>query len=410
MEDVHAQGKAIHLVYDPKYFFSHRGCGAALVTTRRLIILVNCPVFFLSHRLQIALSAKRSGFEVHVATGPGSSAIKQIINEGLIHHPLPLSRSGMNLISEFRALFAIYRLFRKICPHLVHLVTIKPVLYGGIAARLAGVHGVVAAVSGLGFMFVPNKLKSALISNLVGGMYRLALAKRNLKVIFQNSEDRETLSKVAGLKHDKIVMINGSGVDLSKYLPTPLPKGVPIVVMASRLLRDKGVYEFVESAKLLKSRGVMARFWLAGDMDVGNPTSVNEKELEGWRKSEIVELLGHRQDIPYVFSQANIVVLPSYYREGLPKVLIEAAACGRVVVTTDMPGCRDAIDPEVTGLLVPPRDAGALADTIERLLLDADLRDKMGQSARQLAEREFSIEKVTSLHLAIYDELLKTIA
>jgi glycosyltransferase involved in cell wall biosynthesis len=373
----------------------------------RLIMVVNCPAFFLSHRLKIALAAQKSGFEVHIATGPGL-AIKQIVDNGLTHHSLPLSRSGMNLISEFKALFSIYRLFIKIQPQLVHLVTIKPVLYGGIAARLTGVQSVVAAVSGLGFNFSAKGLKSALVSYLVSKMYRIALGKQNLKVVFQNSTDCKTLSKVADLRPDKVILIEGSGVDLSEYTPTPLPKGIPIVVMAARLLPDKGIYEFVEVARLLKNRGVKAQFWLAGDRDEGNPASVSKSQLEVWRKNEIVELLGHREDIPHVFSQANIVVLPSYYREGLPKVLIEAAACGRPVVTTDMPGCRDAIDPEVSGLLIPPRDTGALADAIQRFLLDPKLCDQMGKSARQLAEKKFSIEKVVSSHMSIYNELLET--
>ena len=226
--------------------------------------------------------------------------------------------------------------------------------------------------------------------------------------VFQNSNDCKTLSKVANLSPDKVIIIEGSGVDLSEYTRTPLPKGLPIVVMAARLLRDKGIYEFVEAAELLKNRGVKAQFWLAGDRDEGNPASVDINELEVWCKNKNVKLLGHREDIPHVFSQAKIVVLPSYYREGLPKVLIEAAACGRPVVTTDMPGCRDAINPEVSGILVPPRDTGTLADAIQRLLLDPKLCEQMGKSARQLAEQKFSIEKVVSTHMSIYNELLET--
>jgi glycosyltransferase involved in cell wall biosynthesis len=373
----------------------------------RLIILVNCPAFFLSHRLKIALAAQQAGFEVHVATGPGP-AITQIIENGLIHHKLPLSRSGMSLIPELKALFAICRLFRKIHPHLVHLVTIKPVLYGGIAARLVGIHGVVAAVSGLGFIFAASGLKTTIISSLVAGMYRVALGKRNLKVIFQNPDDCETLLQATGLQRNKVVMIKGSGADLSEYNVTPMPNGIPVVVMATRLIRDKGVYEFVEAANQLKERGLTARFWLAGGSDPGNPASLDEKEISIWNKAGVVEILGHRKDIAHVFAQSSIVVLPSYYREGLPKVLIEAAACGRAVVTTDMPGCRDAIEHKVTGLLVPPRDAVALADAIERLLLDVELLKQMGRSSRNLAEREFSIEKVISTHLAVYCELTKT--
>ncbi len=373
--------------------------------TQRLMLVLNSPAGFLSHRLPIALAARKAGYEVHVAT-PSGPGIDQIEGYGLIHHALPLSRSGMNLISEFRAWAALFSLFRTIKPDVVHLVTIKPILYGGIAARLAGVPGVVAAVSGLGFVFMARGLKAALVRTLVVGIYRLAFGKRNLKVIFQNPDDCETLVQPAGLQRAKVVMIRGSGVDLSAYTAMPLPDGVPIVVMAARLLRDKGVHEFVAAAQLLKERGVAARFWLVGNPDAGNPASINEAELSAWRSAEIVDLLRHRHDIARVFAQSNIVVLPSY-REGLPKVLLEAAACGRAVVTTDVPGCRDAIDPGVTGLLVPPRDSVALADAIQRLLLDAELRERMGQAGRKLAEREFSIEKVVAAHLAVYRGLME---
>ena len=292
---------------------------------------------------------------------------------------------------------------------MVHLVTIKPILYGGVAARLAGVPSVVVAVSGLGYVFLASGLKAFFVRAVVAGMYRLVLGKRNLKVIFQNPDDREILVQRSVLRRDKVVMIRGSGVDLSAYSVKPVPKGAPVVVMAARLLRDKGVYEFVEAARLLKQRGLAAQFWLAGAPDAGNPASVDEAELTVWRRAETVKLLGHRNDIEQVFAQSSIVVLPSY-REGLPKVLIEAAACGRAVVTTDVSGCRDAVEPGVTGLLVPPRDAVALADAIQRLLLDAGLRERMGLAGRRLAEREFSIEKVVAAHLAVYRKLIETAA
>jgi glycosyltransferase involved in cell wall biosynthesis len=291
-------------------------------------------------------------------------------------------------------------------PHIVHLVTIKPVIFGGIASRLAGVPAVVAAISGLGFVFQAKGWKATVVRSLVGGLYQLALGKRNLKVIFQNADDRETLMQVSGLPREKAVMISGSGVDLSAYTAMPLPPGRPVVVMAARLLRDKGVYEFVSAAQLVKHRSTEARFWLVGDPDPGNPASINDAELSAWGSEGVVELLGHRNDIANVFAQSHIVVLPSYYGEGLPKVLVEAAASGRAVVTTDHPGCRDAIEPDVTGLLVPPRDAVALADAIQRLLLDGELCARMGQAGRKLAERKFAVEKVVAETMAVYKELL----
>jgi len=371
---------------------------------KRLIIVLNSAASLLSHRLPLAIAAQKEGYEVHIATSPGDG-VKQIVAAGLIHHAIPLSRSGMNLLAEAQSLFALFRLFVTVKPDLVHLVTIKPVLYGGIAARLAGVSGVVAAISGLGFVFMNTGPKVAFVRILAVQIYRLAFGKRNLKVIFQNPDDCGALMRATHLKRSKVVMIRGSGVDLSEFVSTPLPSGVPVVVMVSRLLRDKGASEFVEAAYILRERGSQARFWLVGNPDPGNPTSVEESELESWRSAGVVELLGHRDDIAKVIAKSNILVLPSY-REGLPKVLLEAAACGRPVVTSNVPGCRDAIEEGVTGLLVPPRDARALVKAIESLLNDAKRCQDMGTAARHLAEREFSIEKVVASHLCIYRELL----
>jgi glycosyltransferase involved in cell wall biosynthesis len=382
--------------------------GSSGIVKKRLLFIVNVDWFFLSHRLPIALEALKLGYEVHIASGI-TDKVDVLRSHGLIVHPLAIGRSSTNLAREVRTFLGMLVVLQKVRPHIVHLVTIKPVIYGGIAARLAGVSGVVSAISGLGFVFLAKGWKATVVRSLVARLYRLALGKRNVKVIFQNPDDRKTLMQAAGLQNDKVVMIRGSGVDLSTYAMMPLPKEPSVVVMAARLLRDKGVYEFVSAARILKQRGVNSRFWLVGDPDAGNPASVNEAELSVWRSEGAVELLGHRSDIASVFAQSHIVVLPSY-REGLPRVLIEAAACGRAVVTTDVPGCRDAIEPGVTGLLVPPRDAVALADAIQHLLLDAELLQRMGQAGRQLAERGYSIEKVVSAHLEVYRDLMEAVA
>jgi glycosyltransferase involved in cell wall biosynthesis len=220
------------------------------------------------------------------------------------------------------------------------LVTIKPVLMGGLVTRLAGVPAVVAAVPGLGFVFMARGAKAAVRRWLVGALYPVAFGHRNLTVIFQNLDDRATLTKLAHLPDSKVVMIRGSGVDLAQYGHTPLPLGVPVVLLAARLLADKGVREFVQAARLLKQQGVCARFCLAGSVDPANPASLADKELTQWANEGVIELWGQRSDMPDVLRAAHLVVLPSY-REGLPKVLLEAAACGRAVVTTDVPGCRD---------------------------------------------------------------------
>lgn len=368
-----------------------------------LLFVVNIPEFFLSHRLPLAIGARNAGFTVHVATGPGS-ACQEITELNFEHHLLPISRSGRNPFAELRILLGLYRLMLTISPDLVHLVTIKPVLYGGLMARFSGVPAMVAAISGLGTVFVDRDQRRSWIRRGVEWLYRLALGHPNAKVIFQNPDDRAALTDMGAVSKDKTALIRGSGVSLASYPMRPDPEGVPVVTFAARLLEDKGVREFVEAARVLKERGVVARFWLAGSLDPGNLTSVSEDVLSQWSKEGVVEVLGHQSDIPSLFANSNIIVLPSY-REGLPKALVEAAACGRAVVTTDVPGCRDAIDPETTGLLVPVRDPSGLADAIQFLIENPERRKQMGASGRALAEREFAIEKVVDAHLAIYREL-----
>lgn len=368
--------------------------------TKIILFVLNSPAFFLSHRLPLAIAAKQDGYEVHVATMRGDAA-KIIVAEGLIFHELPLTRSGTNPLKELVLFAAIYNLLRRLKPDLIHLVTIKPVLYGGIAARLTRVPGVAAAVSGLGFIFLASGLKASILRTAVTSAYRLAFGKKNLKVIFQNSGDRDRFVSGGAVADKKTVLIRGSGVDLAQFSADKEPEGLPVVIMASRLLRDKGVMEYVEAVRLLKHGGINAKFLLVGDIDPHNPATLTKSELDGIREEGNIEILGHRSDIPELFANANIVVLPSY-REGLPRVLVEAAAAGRAVITTDAPGCRDAIDPDVSGLLVPVRDAQALASAMQRLIEDKALRLHMGKNSRELAEREFSIEKIVLEHMEIY--------
>ena len=379
----------------------------ALVPTmsRRLLFVVNVDWFFLSHRLPVALAAMRAGYEVHVATGI-TDRLTELQSYGLAVHPLRMRRGRAGIAAEWGAFFELVQLFRAVKPDLVHLVTIKPVLYGGIAARLAGTRAVVAAISGLGFVFVDNGVRAQLRRLVVGWLYRLALGKAALKVIFQNENDRDCLVQLARLLSSKHEIIRGSGVNMSQYVPTPLPTGVPVIVMACRLIADKGVWEFIEAARLLRQRSVACRLCLVGSIDTDNPASLSNADLARIRAEGIVELWGQRSDMAHVMAQAHIVALPSYYGEGLPKVLIEAAACGRAVVTTDMPGCRDAVLPGQSGMLVPARDSVALANAFQLLIGDPLLCAKMGRAGRTFAQREFDLAGVVARHLGIYKELL----
>ncbi len=373
------------------------------MSARRLLFIINDAAFFISHRLPLAIAARENGFEVHVATPEAKACIK-IKNAGFIFHVIPLSRSGKNPFKELKSLAAIYSLIRKVKPDLVHLVTIKPIIYGGLMARLLKIPAVVAAVSGLGYVFTSETPSAKFFRAGVSQLYRLALGHAHLKVIFQNPDDRHLFLQNKACLPTQTVLIRGSGVDLLAYNALPEPTNKMVVVMISRLLKDKGVLEYVAAAKLLKAAGIQAQFLLVGDADEGNPAFIECSLLEQWQQEEDVTLLGFREDIAQLIEQANLVVLPSY-REGLPKILVEAAACGRAVITTDVPGCRDAIEPNQTGLLVPVRDPNSLAVAMKQLIEDADYRQQLGKAGRVLAEREFAIERIVAAHLNIYHEL-----
>ncbi|MGF2684935.1 glycosyltransferase family 4 protein [Marinobacter sp. DUT-3] len=369
-----------------------------------ILFVVNSPEFFLSHRLPVALAAKEAGYEVHVASAFGDS-VKEIRKKGFFYHSINFARSGQNPLVELGTLVKLVRLLKKIKPDLVHLITIKPVLYGGIAARFAGVSGVISAVSGLGTVFLTDSVFAKFRRWLIAKLYSTAFKQKCLRVIFQNPDDRDTLISLGALEVEKTRLIRGSGVSLADYRYVPEPEvSKPVVVMAARLLRDKGVVEFVEAARILRDRGVKAQMRLIGSIDSGNLTSVSKYILGEWEKEGVVEFMGFRSDIAEQYACAHIVCLPSY-REGLPKSLVEAAACGRAVVTTNVPGCRDAITPNETGFLVPVRNPVALAGAIQKLVENPELRREMGEAGRVLAEKEFSIEKIVAQHLEIYDEV-----
>lgn len=370
----------------------------------RLLFVVNVDWFFLSHRLPIAIHALKEGFEVHVACA--TTGQEHLLEErGIIVHPLPVVRGRTGTGNVLALVWALFGVFSAVRPDITHLVTIKPVLLGGIVARMLGVKRVVAAISGLGYVFISQGVVSSIRRFIIGRLYWLALHRKSLQVVFQNADDCRGISEIASLAQEQTSLIKGSGVDLDVYAVSPEPDGLPVVVMPARLLRDKGVVEFCDAAHIVRQLQVAARFCLVGDYDPDNPAALSSEECEAMAQVSGVELWGFKTDMSSVFSSANLVVLPSY-REGLPKALIEAAACGRAIVTTDVPGCRDAIEPGKTGLLVPVMDSLALSDAIVRLLKDPEARYAMGVAGRKLAEREFDVNAVVRQHMEIYEELL----
>jgi glycosyltransferase involved in cell wall biosynthesis len=371
---------------------------------KKILFVVNADWFFISHRMPIALKARKCGYEVHIATAVGDR-LQELENYGFKVYTLSLLRGGFNLFNAVRAFFELITIFRNVEPDIVHLVTLKPVLLGGLAARWVQVPALVSAVSGLGYVFTDHGVAAIARRWFIMCIYSWAFGHKNQTVIFQNKDDYDALAATTGLLPAKVEIIRGSGVDLHEYRLTPELSGVPIVLFPARLLIHKGIFEFVKAAELLIDKGISARFVLAGMVDLDNPSSVTQMKLDSWVAEGVVEYWGHRTDMPQVIAISNLVVLPSY-REGLPKVLLEAAAVGRAVVTTNVAGCRDAVEPNVTGLLVPPQDAESLALAIEHLLKNPNQRMEMGLAGRKLAENQFDVRAVVDKHMKIYTRLV----
>ncbi|MCU0681669.1 MAG: glycosyltransferase family 4 protein [Polyangiaceae bacterium] len=373
----------------------------------KALFVVNSDWFFVSHRLALGRALRDAGFEVVVAAGPTGDG-PAIEAEGLRFEPLPFDRGGRSPRNDARTLARLLALYRREAPDLVHHVTIKPVLYGSLAARLARVPAVVNAISGLGFVFIERATPSprdALLRTGVIAAYRLALDTPRARAVFQNEDDRDFFVQNGLVARERTRVVRGSGVDTARFRPSPLPDGDPLVVLPARLLWDKGVGEFVEAARRLKAGGLKARFALVGAPDAGNPASVSEAQLEAWRSEGAVEWWGHRRDMPAVYASAHVVALPSY-REGLPLALAEAAASGRACVTTDVPGCRDVVRGGETGWLVPARDPAALTRALAEALGAPHELARRGEAALRHIEAGFSLHAVVAAHLELYRELL----
>ena len=373
----------------------------------KLLIIINVDWFLYSHRLPIILEAKKRGYDVHIATTITDIAKKNsLIEKGFHVHELSFDRSGKNIKRIFKVFVEIIILLFRLKPDILHLVTIQPIILGGIAARIVGINQVVYAISGLGHTFLSKNLNSSILRFFVLKVYRFALATKNRIVIFQNPSDLALLSKESSLSSSETIIIPGSGVDLNKYTYSELPKSMPTILMASRLLISKGIYDYINASKILKKKGLKVEFLLAGKPDKSNPLSISEKEIEQWVKNGYINYLGFQKNINQIIPKSHIVILPSYYPEGLPKILCEAAACGRPVITTNKPGCKDAILNGKTGLLIEERNPQELSKAITKLIKDEKLLKKMSLASRIRAEKKFDIKNIVNKHMEIYNHLL----
>ncbi len=380
-----------------------------------LVFVVNHVAFFVSHRLPIALEAKRRGWRVTVLTGqPGSEsmerlAMKALGDAGVVHHRFGFGSSTLNPLRELWALLGMCWVLRRLRPDVVHCASPKGVIYGGIAARICRVPALVLAVSGMGYAFTGGDAagwRRRILGSLITVQARLAFRHRNRKVIVQNTDDRNWIIRRHLCPPEDIELIPGSGVDLVA-LDRDSPNGKqPIVVFPARLLRDKGVTEFVQAVRLIRGKVSGWRFVLAGAGDYRNPSCVSRAEIEGWVSEGVVEWSGHVDDMTSLLSEASIVCLPSH-REGLPKALLEAAAAGCAVVTTDAIGCRESIVAGKTGDLVAVGNIDALAEALLALILDTSRRQSYGTSGRLLAREKFGLESVLAAIFDLYAALLR---
>lgn len=371
---------------------------------RTLLFVCNVAWFFVSHRLELAKAAKAHGYDVHVACDIESADEAQaIVAAGLRFHRIKMYRGRLNPWSDFKTLWRLVGLFRRLRPDIVHNVTIKPVLYGSLAARLTGTHSVINALSGLGYIFTDASRAKGLRA-LVHRIYRLALLPDCVRVIFQNRDDQGLFVRNQLVSADKTLIIPGSGVDLDVFAPSDPPAGERIrIVLPARMLADKGVQEYVAAAVLLREQGLPVDCVLAGGLDPANPAALTAADMSRLQATGAVEWLGHVSDVAALLRTAHIVCLPSY-REGLPKALIEACAMARPIVTTDVPGCRDVVEEGRNGLLVPARDVNALAHALARLVREPELRRRMGLQSREVAQQRYDVRTVIARTLALYEE------
>ena len=369
----------------------------------KIIFLVNGDSFFISHRLLIAKKLLLEGYEVHIAT-EFSNHRKMLSKMGFKLHNISFNKNSVNLLKTILPIFQIFFLIRKIKPNIIHLISLKPIILGGLVSLISPVNSMVISITGLGSMFIKNGIFSRIRENIFILLYRVVFLFPNFKVILQNNDDLKYQIKKANLKKNKTEIIKGSGVDLNTVKFTKIPENQPIILMACRIIGDKGILEYIKSIQYLKKYNFKGKFYLAGNIDFTNPSAIKESTINHWHQKKIVNYIGYQNDISKIIKKSTIVVLPSY-REGFPKILMEAAACGRPVITTNVPGCKDAVINNITGILIPPKNYIALANAIKNILNNKKKLKKIGKAARKHALENFDVNDVVSHHLHIYKTL-----
>ncbi len=372
----------------------------------KILFFVSVDWFFYSHFLHRAVAAKKAGYDVALVSK--FDRHRGIIEaSGIRTIPIKLERRSLNPFTAAVAALQMIRIYRHERPDIVHQVAIKPILIGGLASAFWRSHRTVNAIVGMGYIFTGNDPISRVVRPFVRLGLRFLLNPVGSKVVFENKDDLEDFVDAGAVRKQDAILIRGAGVEPCEYWLDSQRAMPPLTIMVARLLWDKGVADFVDAIKILRGRGVPGRFLVVGEADKGNPACIDEATLQRWKDDGIAEFLGHRSDVAALLSQSHVACLPSH-REGLPKSLLEAMAAGLPCVTTDTPGCREVVRNEDNGLLVPVRSPSDLADALERLLRNKDLREQMGARGRIRVANEFATEIIVTETMNLYDQLCGT--
>jgi len=376
---------------------------------KKIIINLTEDWFFVSHFLSRAIDAKKAGYDVYISCNEQKDR-KYIEKKGITFFSLPLNRRGLNPIYELNTFLRYFYIFNKIKPDIVHNVGPKPIIYGSIAAKLVKIKSVINAPIGMGYVFTSSTLKAKLLKRILLFLFKLTLNKHHgynqkNRVIFENSDDMNFFINSKIVNTNEAILIRGAGIEIDEELIKKKRENViPTIALVARMLEDKGIYEFVEAAKILKKKNIRGRFLLVGDIDKKNPTSIKQSILEEWNDKKIIEWLGWVKDVKNLLLGTDVLCLPSY-REGLPKSLLEGAAIGLPIVTTNTVGCREVVLDGINGYLVPIKESQKLSLAIQKLIVNKELRVRMGQESFKIAKTKFSSEIINSQTISIYNEL-----
>ncbi|MCB9982624.1 MAG: glycosyltransferase family 4 protein [Rhodospirillales bacterium] len=366
--------------------------------SKKLLLVINHIDWFWSHRLPLAKGAQKEGWDVSIAV-TGAKDDPNLATQHFTGYELPVSGVA-------KIIWSVHKTLKRARPSVLHAITLKYAFLAGLAARFDRRVKVVHTLAGLGYLFSGEGVKPQILRALIGPFLKLALSHKRAHLIFQNPDDMALMIRCGFATAERSTLIRGSGVDLNEFPLTPLPHDErPIVLMPTRLVHEKGVAVFIEAAKILKARCLNARFQIAGGLSPNNPSAISESEMRSMLSGSDVEWLGKITNMPLLYQRASLICYPSYYGEGVPKVLLEAAAAGRAIVTTDHPGCREAVQHGQTGMLVPVKDALSCADAVQELLQAPERLEAMGRAGHDLAARDFAVGSVVERTLKIYEEI-----